>query len=88
MLKFPDGTKVAVTGLSEILADLYAEGRPVNLETSEEIVNRLEKTNYIPSSERTRREYRQSLLKEYSIYMEGRTENGPQQPVVPGKAER
>jgi len=84
MLRFPDGTRVAVTGLSEILADLYAEGRPVNPDTSEEIVNRLEKTNFIPSSERTRREYRQALLKEYGIYVEGRTESGRQEPVAPG----
>lgn len=80
MLRFPDGTRVAVTGLTGILADLYAEGWPDNPQTSEEIVNRLEKTNFIPSSERTRREYRQVLLREYNNYVEKQTGKGRKKP--------
>jgi len=66
MLKFPDETQVRVIGLDEILADLYSEGRQPNKETAEEIINRLEaKKNYIPSSDRTRKEFSYVLLKEY-----------------------
>ena len=78
MLKFPDDTEIRVTGLVEILADLYAEGRPTNEETAEEILNRLEaKKNYIPSSERARREYSYVLLREYRDYVKDRTANNP-----------
>jgi|OpeIllAssembly_1097287.scaffolds.fasta_scaffold20429_1 hypothetical protein len=69
MLIFPDGTKVRVTGLNEILADLYSEGRQPTRETAEEILDRLEKnSNYIPPSARW--EYKTVLLKEYSDYIE------------------
>ena len=73
MLEFPDDTQIRVYGLDEILADLFAEGRQANEETAEEIITRLEaKKNYIPSSDRTRREYIYVLLKEYSKYMRDR----------------
>ena len=65
MLRFPDDTQVLVTGLVEILADLYSQGRQANQETAEEIINRLEANkNYIPSSDRTRKEFAYVLLKE------------------------
>jgi hypothetical protein len=61
--------------LDEILAELYAEGRQVNQETADEIMNRLEAgKNYIPSSNLTRREYRHLLLKEYREYVDGRAD--------------
>jgi hypothetical protein len=73
MLRFPDNTEVRVIGLSEILAALYSEGRQANQETAEEIVNRLEaQKNYIPSSDRIRKEFIYVLLKEYREYVEGR----------------
>ncbi len=72
MLSFPDGTKIRVNGLNEILDDLFSEGRPANQETAEEIINRLESGNYIPSSDLTRREYAYILLKEYRDYVAGR----------------
>jgi len=73
MLKFPDGTKIGVHDLTEILADLYSEGRQANQETAEEIINRLEaKKNHIPSSHCTRREYAYVLLKEYREYIADR----------------
>ena len=73
MLSFPDDIEVGVIGLDEILADLYSKGRQANEETAEEIITRLEaKKNYIPSSDRTRREYIYVLLKEYSKYMRDR----------------
>jgi len=71
MLKFPDGTRVRVNGLNNILADLYSEGRQPNKETAEEILDRLEKNkNYIPPS--ARREYKSVLLKEFRNYVAGR----------------
>jgi len=76
MLKFPDDTQIRVNGLNEILADVYSEGRQVNKETAEEIINRLEaKKNYIPSSDRARKEYAYVLLKEYRKYVKGRADN-------------
>jgi predicted transcriptional regulator len=75
MLSFTDDIEVGVIGLDEILADLYAEGRQANEETAEEIINRLEaKKNYIPPSERARREYAYVLLKEYRKYVRDRAE--------------
>lgn len=71
MLKFPDGTRIRVNGLDEILADLYSEGRQPNKETVEEILDRLEKNNnYIPPSARW--EYKSVLLKEYKDYVASR----------------
>jgi hypothetical protein len=75
MLSFTDDIEVGVIGLDEILADLYSEGRQANEETAEEIIDRLEaKKNYIPSSERVRREYAYVLLKEYRKYRRDRAE--------------
>jgi len=76
MLKFPDDTQIRVNGLNEILADLYSEGRQANDDTVEEVIKRLEAMkNYIPSSDRARREYRYVLLKEYRKYVKTRTDN-------------
>ena len=73
MLKFIDGTQIAVNGLVEILAELHFAGRQANKETAEEIIERLEaQKNYIPSSDLTRREYRHLLLKEYREYVASR----------------
>ncbi len=72
MLRFADGSRTAVMGLTEILADLYAEGRQANQETAEEIINRLGKNNYIPSAYLPRKEYISVLLKEYREYVAGR----------------
>jgi hypothetical protein len=78
MLKFPDGTQIRVNGLNEILADLYSEGRHANRLTAEEIIDRLEaQGNFIPSSDRTRKEYAYVLLKEYRKYVAGRKEKTP-----------
>ncbi len=68
MLSFPDGTKIRVIGLDDILADLYSQGKQPDKETAEEILDRLEKNNnYIPPS--ARREYKSVLLKEYRDYV-------------------
>jgi len=75
-LRFIDGTQVAVIGLDEILAELYAEGRQMDQETAKEMIKRLEAhENYIPTSEVTRREYTHLLLKEYQEYIESRSDN-------------
>ena len=56
------------------MAELLAEGRKATNETAEEIINRLElKRNYIPSSERVRRDYAFVLLKEYRTYLRDRS---------------
>jgi hypothetical protein len=77
MLTFLDGMQVRVNGLDEIIAALYAEGRPANEETAEEILDRLEDNkNYIPSSDRARREYAYILLKEYRKFLTSRANEG------------
>mgnify|MGYP005845620471 CR=1 FL=1 len=77
MLKFPDDTQVGVLGLDDIMAELYSEGRKATDETAEEIVKRLEgRNNYIPSSERVRKEYAYVLLKEYRAYVKDRSGSG------------
>jgi hypothetical protein len=74
-LKFIDDTQARVKGLDEIMADLHTEGRPANDATAEEIIIRLEgKNNYIPSSERIRREYAYVLLKEYRQFVKDQKE--------------
>jgi len=83
MLKFTDGTQTAVVGLNEILADLYSQSRQANQKTAEEIIDRLEKNNYIPPSYLVRKEYIYVLLKEYREYIEGRDDNSPNQTPVP-----
>jgi hypothetical protein len=60
----------AVSGLIEVLAELYSEGRHANRETAEEIMTRLEASkNYIPLSPLVRREYANVLLDEYRNYV-------------------
>jgi hypothetical protein len=57
-------------GLVEIMADLYAAGRPAYDAAAEEIIDRLEaQKNFIPSSDRVRREYVYALLREYRTYL-------------------
>jgi len=74
MLKFPDDTQVGVIGLDDIMAELYSEGRKATDETAEEIIKRLEpKKNYIPWSERVRKEYAYVLLMEYRKYVKDRS---------------
>ena len=76
MLSFLDDIEIRVNGLDEILADLYSEGRQANEETAKEIIDRLEaKKNYIPWSDRARKEYAYVLLKEYRKYVRNRTDD-------------
>jgi hypothetical protein len=59
------------------MAELYTEGRKATDQAAEEIIRRLEaKKNYIPSSERIRREYAYVLLKEYRTYAKERSGSG------------
>ncbi len=75
-MTFLDETQARVHGLDEILAELYAEGRKANDETAEEIISRLEaRKNYIPDSDRVRREYAYILLKEYRTHIKEQGEN-------------
>ncbi len=66
-LTFPDGGQVAIVGLEEILAAVYAEGRQVTTETAEEILKRVAAKNYVASGDRS--EYPALLLKEYRNYV-------------------
>ena len=64
-------------GLDEIMAELYSEGRKTAGETAEEMIDRLEAANnFIPSSERARREYAYVLLREYRRYVKDRSGSG------------
>jgi hypothetical protein len=59
------------------MAELYAEDMMANDKTAEEIIKRLEeKNNYIPASERVRREYAYALLREYRKYVKDRSTSG------------
>jgi len=74
MLKFPDDTQVSVMGLDEIMAEFCAENRKATEESAQEIIKRLEaKKNFIPPSERVRREYAYVLLREYRNYIKDRS---------------
>ena len=77
ILTFPDGSKAAVVGLEDILADICSEGRQVNEETAGELVDRLAMKNYIPSSDGARKEYSGVLLKEYERYCKNGRERQP-----------
>jgi hypothetical protein len=73
-LTFPDDTQVGLNGLDAIMAELYTEDMKATDETAEEIIKRLEeKNNYIPESERIRREYAYALLREYRKYLKDRS---------------
>jgi len=77
MLKFVDDTEVGVVGLDDIMSELHSEGRKATAETAEEIIKRLEaRNNYIPSSERVRKEYSYVLLNEYRTYVKNRSASG------------
>ncbi len=77
MLKFPDDSQIGVMGLDDIMAELCSEDRKPTDETAEEIINRLEeKKNFIPSSERVRRDYAYVLLREYRKYMKDHHKSG------------
>jgi hypothetical protein len=82
MLTFPDGTQSGVFGLDEIFAAVYAEGRLVGPETTEEIVERLAAKNYIAPSARQR--YCDLLVDEYGRYVENRLKSGHKQEVSAG----
>jgi hypothetical protein len=74
MLNFFDDTQVGVIGLDDIMADLCFEGRKPTDETAEVIIKRLEaRNNFIPSSERVRKEYAYVLLNEYRSYVKERS---------------
>jgi hypothetical protein len=76
-LTFPDDTQVGLDGLDGIMAELCAENMKETDETAGEIIKRLEeKNNYIPESERVRREYAYALLREYRKYLKDRSGSG------------
>jgi hypothetical protein len=66
-LTFKDGCRVSVMGLTEIFEAVYAEGKGAIPETAEEIVKRLEGTNYVPWS--ARQDYCDAVIQEYGRYV-------------------
>jgi hypothetical protein len=75
-LTFPDDTQIGLNGLDEIMAELHAEDMKATDMAAEEIIKRLEdKKNYIPESERVRREYAYVLLREYRNYVKNRSDS-------------
>ena len=61
-------------GLDETLAEIHSEGKPTNDATAEEIMLRLEgHKNYIPTSDKARKEYAYMLLKEYKKFVKEQT---------------
>ena len=76
-MTFPDDTQLSVIGLNEIMAELYYEDRKADDKTANEIISRLEaKKNYIPSSERVRKEYSYVLLNEYRRFLKDHVKTG------------
>lgn len=76
-MTFPDDTQIGLNGLDEIMAELHAENMQPTDKAAGEIINRLEaKNNYIPESERVRREYAYVLLREYRNYLKNRSDSG------------
>jgi hypothetical protein len=70
ILNFPDGTQCGLNGLDDILANIFLEGRELTDQTAEEMINKLEaNNNYIPSSDKVRKEYSYVLLREYANYI-------------------
>jgi hypothetical protein len=59
---------VGVYGLMELMKEFKEQGREPSNEVAEEILKRLEVRNYIPSSEKVRREYSYVLLREYKRF--------------------
>ena len=77
MLKFPDDTQVGVIGLDDIMTELFYEDKKATDGTAEEIIKRLEaRKNFIPFSDRARREYAYVLLREYRNYMKALSKSG------------
>ena len=76
MLNFPDNAQVSVKGLDDIMAELHSKGSKPTNETAKEIINKREaKKNFIPSSERVRREYAYVLLREYRKYIKDHSQS-------------
>jgi predicted nucleic acid-binding protein len=74
MLQFPDDTQVSVTGLDDIMVELYLEERKPTDDAAREMITRLEeKGNFIPSSENVHREYAYVLLREYREFIQDRS---------------
>ena len=59
---------MGVYGLMELMKEFKEQGREPSNEVAEEILKRLEVRNYIPSSEKVRREYSYVLLREYKRF--------------------
>jgi hypothetical protein len=68
MLTFPDGSKVGIVGLNEIMEEFYHQGKLANFEVASELMEKLETRNYFPSSELNI--YKMLLLSEYESFLE------------------
>jgi len=59
---------VGITGLDEILAELYEAGKAPSEETAQELLSAVQKHNYVPASAAA--DYTATLLNEYACYYE------------------
>jgi hypothetical protein len=68
MITFPDGTKSGIIGLDEVFEELAGQSRQPSEATAEEILNKVENRNYIPSSQR--HIYKHLFLEEFRRFLE------------------
>jgi hypothetical protein len=71
ILVFPDSSKAVIIGLDDIIAEAYAEGRPVNRTTAGAILKKVAERNNVERSKR--KWYQDHILDEYRK----RCETGP-----------
>lgn len=70
-LTFPDGTQVGVFGLDAVMESLYRESKPAEAGTAAEMVERLERDNYIAPSARPA--YEELFLAQYEQFLAARS---------------
>jgi hypothetical protein len=70
MLTFPDGCQVGVNGLDRIFDEAYQQRKRPDHSIANELVNRLSKNNYIPSTAWA--EYEDVVVREYRKFFEAK----------------
>jgi hypothetical protein len=68
LLTFPDGSRVGITGFDAVVEEVYQEGKPANLTTAKEIMERLKGRNYFATS--AAQIYQELFLAEYKQFVE------------------
>jgi hypothetical protein len=70
MLTFPEGFQVGIIGLDTVMEDLHREGKPLNMATIQELMERLKGKNYFAPS--ARQTYEKLFLAEYKLFLESK----------------